>query len=153
MISELPGLFHRLPLERRQRIVRVGWGPAGACWLKPRVEGKIAVSTGHEIVAARANGSRIALKTRSADGQTEFEADHVISATGFQTDVRRVPYLDAGLRNLIHTIDGAPALDHCLQSSVPGLFFAGMASAQSFGPVMRFMFGAKHAAPKLARVL
>jgi hypothetical protein len=39
-----------------------------------------------------------------------------------------------------------PILDRALQSSIAGLHFVGVTSAQSFGPVMRFVYGAKHAA-------
>jgi len=46
-----------------------------------------------------------------------------------------------------------PILDRALQSSVTGLHFVGVASAQSFGPVMRFVYGAKHAAAFLTAYL
>jgi hypothetical protein len=36
---------------------------------------------------------------------------------------------------------------------VPGLYFAGIAAANSFGPVMRFAFGAGFAARRLADTL
>jgi len=36
---------------------------------------------------------------------------------------------------------------------MPGLYFAGVAAANSFGPVMRFAFGAGFAARTLARTL
>ena len=36
---------------------------------------------------------------------------------------------------------------------MPGLYFAGVAAANSFGPVMRFAFGAGFAARTLARAL
>ena len=37
-------------------------------------------------------------------------------------------------------------LTPAFESTVPGLYFIGAASAPTFGPVMRFMFGAKHPA-------
>jgi hypothetical protein len=36
---------------------------------------------------------------------------------------------------------------------MPGLYFAGVAAANSFGPVMRFAFGAGFAARTLTRAL
>src|SRR5205085_7002203 len=48
-ISELPALFHRLPLRRRDHIVTTSWGPSGAWWLKQRVVKKIAVLTSRPI--------------------------------------------------------------------------------------------------------
>ena len=35
--------------------------------------------------------------------------------------------------------------------SVPGLHFAGAPATNTFGPVMRFVFGTRHAAPRITR--
>jgi len=61
-------------------------------------------------------------------------------------DLDRVPYLGSALRSKIKTYQGVPILDRALQSSIPNLHFVGITSAQSLGPVMRFVYGAKHAA-------
>jgi len=55
------------------------------------------------------------------------------------------------LRARIRVFDGSPRLSTTFESSVPGLHFVGLASAQSFGPVMRFVYGARHAATILTR--
>jgi FAD-dependent urate hydroxylase len=39
------------------------------------------------------------------------------------------------------------------QSSVPGLYFMGPGVAPTFGPVMRFVYGADHAARAVAPAL
>jgi hypothetical protein len=39
------------------------------------------------------------------------------------------------------------------ESSVPGLYFVGLAAANSFGPVMRFAFGASFAAETLTETM
>jgi len=44
-------------------------------------------------------------------------------------------------------------LSSSFESSVPGLYFAGVSAANSFGPVMRFAFGAGFAARTLTRAL
>ena len=59
-------------------------------------------------------------------------------------------YLDSTLRGSIAREDVAPLLNANFETSVPGLYIVGIASAPTFGPVMRFMFGAKHAASALA---
>ncbi|HET9260763.1 MAG TPA: hypothetical protein VFP42_11620 [Acidimicrobiia bacterium] len=46
-----------------------------------------------------------------------------------------------------------PTLDRHFQSSVPGLFFVGSASAAAFGPLMRFVLGARFTARVLERRL
>jgi hypothetical protein len=54
------------------------------------------------------------------------------------------------VRAAIRTVGGAPVLSTGFESSVPGLHFTGLAAAASFGPLMRFMFGADFAARRLA---
>ena len=39
------------------------------------------------------------------------------------------------------------------ETSVKGLFIVGLPAAPVFGPVQRFMFGAKHAAPAVTKAL
>jgi lysine/ornithine N-monooxygenase len=85
------------------------------------------------------------------DGKTEcLAADHVIAATGFRTDVRRMSFLSAPLRARLDTAHHAPALSSHFESKVPGLYFVGPATANSFGPVMRFVAGAQFTAHRLA---
>jgi hypothetical protein len=43
-----------------------------------------------------------------------------------------------------------PILSAHFESSVPGLYFAGLPSAYSFGPVMRFVAGAAFTAHKIS---
>jgi hypothetical protein len=62
--------------------------------------------------------------------------------------------LEASLARAINReAAGLPALDPHYETSVPGLFVVGVASAPVFGPIMRFMYGAKHVAPVLTRRL
>jgi hypothetical protein len=44
-------------------------------------------------------------------------------------------------------------LSSSLESSVPGIYFVGIAAANSFGPVMRFAFGAGFAARRLTEAM
>jgi len=94
-------------------------------------------------------GGKLALAVQSPEKTVTFETDHVIAATGYRVDLDRIQYLSPGLRAKIRTYEGAPILDRALQSSIAGLHFVGVTSAQSFGPVMRFVYGAKHAAALL----
>jgi len=64
----------------------------------------------------------------------------LIAGAGYKVDLHRLRWIDAGLRSGIMT-------------SVPGLHFTGLASALSFGPVMRFVYGTKHAAVILTAYL
>lgn len=49
--------------------------------------------------------------------------------------------------------EGSPVLSRHFESSVAGLYFVGLAAADSFGPMLRFAYGAKYTARRLARHL
>jgi len=146
IVSELPKVFRRLPLQMRHDYVTKSWGPAGAWWLLERARDRFPLSTSHTVTRAVEHGGKLALTVQNRERTVAFETDHVIAATGYRVDLDRIPYLSPVLRAKIKTHEGAPILDRALQSSVAGLHFVGVASAQSFGPVMRFVYGAKHAA-------
>ena len=78
--------------------------------------------------------------------QREIVTEHVIAATGYKVDLERLKFLSPEIRSRLKTVQGAPMLSSTFESSVPGLYFAGVAAANSFGPVMRFAFGAGFAA-------
>ena len=50
----------------------------------------------------------------------------------------------------MHRYDGAPRLSRHFESSVPGLYVAGVAAAASFGPLARFIAGAPFVVPRIA---
>lgn len=153
LFSEFPRLFKLLPDETRLRIVRNGWGPSGAWWLRERVDGKLPLLTGHRLTSATERGGRVVLQLIGVNGAREIETDHVIAATGFKVDFNRLSFIDPALRARVALIDGSPALSRRFETSAPGLYAMGVMSAATFGPVMRFMYGAKHAAPALTRRL
>jgi hypothetical protein len=68
-------------------------------------------------------------------------------------NLERLKFLNAEIRSQLKVVGGAPVLSSTFESSIPGLHFAGVAAANSFGPVMRFAFGAGFAARTLTRAL
>ncbi|MGA7538996.1 MAG: NAD(P)-binding domain-containing protein [Steroidobacteraceae bacterium] len=151
-ISELPGIFRRVfQPAKRHRFVAGAYGASGAWWLRERVEGRIEVWLGSRLEAVSIDDGKVLIRVAGAEGTDEIATDHLISATGFRVDINRLGYLDpellASLRTEAH---GIPALSGGFESSVPNLFVVGAASSPVFGPIMRFMYGAKHAAPQLA---
>jgi hypothetical protein len=62
-------------------------------------------------------------------------------------------FLDEQLASRLRTVAHAPAVGRDYESSVPGLFVVGPAVAPIFGPVMRFVYGADHAAGTVGRRL
>lgn len=150
-VSELPRLFRFLfAAEKRQGFVSRSYGPAGAWWLRERVEGKVELLFRHQVRSSQEVGGRVRLVVEGPEGTKEILTDHIISATGFKVNLDQVDYLDSSLKESIAREGKAPRLDASFETSVPGLFLVGASSAGTFGPVMRFMFGAKHAAPILA---
>jgi FAD-dependent urate hydroxylase len=149
--SELPRAFFMLPRARRRHILATAHAPAGAWWLKRRVAGKVPLLTSHDVVAAAALGDKLDLTVRSDRGTQHIATDHVIAATGYRVDLDRLTFLEPPLRAAIKIADGAPVLNPVFESSVPGLHFVGLSSALSFGPVMRFVYGASHAATIVTR--
>jgi hypothetical protein len=83
----------------------------------------------------------------------EIVADHIIAGTGYRVSINSLKLLSEEIRSNVQQAKGSPVLSANFESSVPGLYFTGLASANSFGPVMRFAFGAKFTAQRLARVL
>jgi hypothetical protein len=150
--SELPWAVRRLPAATRERIAATALGPAGAWWLRERFEGRVPVLLGHRLQRAIAAGSRTRLGlTTEAGENVVVDTGHVIAATGFVPDLDRLELLDAGLRAGLRRVGGggSPELSAGFESSYPGLFFAGLLTAPSFGPSMRFVHGAGFAAGRL----
>jgi len=148
--TTLPDLFRLLPDRERSERARTFLGPAGAWWLRSRVEGVVPMQVGTEIVSACRVGDRVQLDL-FGPGPSVIECDHVIAATGFRFDVDRLRFLDPAVRGSLRVSGGAPVLDRSFESSVPGLHFIGAISAPSMGPSMRFVAGTHFAAPRVAR--
>ena len=101
--------------------------------------------------AAAVNEGQARLVLRQSGREDQLlEVDHVIAATGYKALVSRLTFIDESLRGRVRTTGGAPALDRHFESSVPGLYFVGAAAANSFGPLLRFAYGAKFAARRVA---
>jgi FAD-dependent urate hydroxylase len=151
--AERPGLFRRLPEATRTRVAATALGPAGAWWVRDRVEPVVETMLGREVVAARAVPGGVRLETVSRTGEPSFlDTEHVIAATGFRATRDRLGLLSEELRaSLTTTSDGAPAVGPTFESSCHGLFLAGLLTASTFGPAMRFVHGATFTATTLVR--
>jgi hypothetical protein len=122
--------------------------------MKDKVVGRVPLLLGRELLAAAVEDSRVALTLSRKDGPHEvLRVDHVIAATGFRIDLSRLTLLSPALRRDIAEYRRAPILTRNFESAVPGLYFIGPAAAASFGPMMRFTFGARYAARRLTRAL
>jgi len=151
MCTDIPLVFHALPASLRVKIVKNHLGPAPCWFTREAVEGHIRTILGVTVAGAHSDGQKVELTLRQpGNGDVRLEVDHVIAATGYKAAVSRLAFIDGSVRSRIRTVDEAPALDRHFESSVPGLYFIGAAAANSFGPLLRFAFGAKYAAKRLS---
>src|SRR6185312_8034974 len=127
-------------------------GPTGGWWLKERVAGRFPVLTDHVVLNAEVRHGQALLHVSLRDGQLlHVQTEHVIAATGYQFSVERLPFLSPQLKSRLRTVRQAPELSPYFESSVPGLYFTGLASGMTFGPAMRFLVGADYTARRICR--
>lgn len=149
-----PSSFHFLPERLRLEIVRTHLGPSGGWFSKDKVIGRVPLLLGYTPERAEIQDGGVLLRLRGTDGaKRKILAGHVIAATGYEVDISRLPFISADIRSKLRTVNRAPVLSSSFESSMPGLYFVGIAAANSFGPVMRFAFGAGFAARHLTRSL
>lgn len=147
-----PGVFRLAPERLRLRIVRRHLGPSGPWFVRDLIREKgVPLHEGYTLhSAALDQGKAVVRFTRSGGPPLELRVDHVIAATGYRATLEKLPFLDPALRGRIRTMgQGYPVLSSRFESSVPGLYFAGLLSAGSFGPLMRFALGARYTARRL----
>jgi Pyridine nucleotide-disulphide oxidoreductase len=152
--TDAPLLFHALPAALRLPIVRRHLGPAASWRMREKIAGRVPVLSGYDVVDAAADGDRIKLSLRTRGGTDSVVFfDHVIAATGYHVDIDRLDFIDGTLRSEITCVDQAPVLTTRFESSAKGLFFVGPVAANSFGPLMRFAFGARFASRRVLGAL
>jgi cation diffusion facilitator CzcD-associated flavoprotein CzcO len=152
-LSRAPALVRRLPVRTRQWLVENILGPSGAWWLRDRVQGRLPVEVLQRIRGASSDGAEVTLDIDTDRGVRSLTVDHVIAATGYRVTLDALGFLTPPLRAQITHTDGTPHLGSAFQSSVPGLYFSGLAAALTFGPLMRFVAGTGFAARRISRSL
>lgn len=154
LCTDAPLLFHAMPERFRLPVVKRHLGPAPGWFMKERVVGRFPLHLGASIRAVEAGDGRIRLDIDLQGGSSDTrEFEHVIAATGYRPEIHRLPFLEPSLLKDTRTVEGTPILDRNFESSVKGLYYVGLASANSFGPLVRFAFGAGFTARRLTRHL
>ncbi|HEY8269230.1 MAG TPA: NAD(P)/FAD-dependent oxidoreductase [Xanthobacteraceae bacterium] len=146
-LVDAPALVRRLPAKLRDRLAERCLRPAATAWLRPRAA-KIRINAGRTIAGARVEGSLVALRL---DNGEQGLFDHVLCATGYKIDIAKLGILSPALLGGIKRSDGYPMLSAGFESTAPGLHFAGSSALRSFGPLMRFVWGAGYAARAVTR--
>jgi lysine/ornithine N-monooxygenase len=154
LVADGAPLYRRLPESFRLDFLHSYLGPAGGSYLRDQIIGKVPIHGSAAISEASLNGDRVQLGVDQADGGHQlFEFDRVIAATGYKIDLARLPFLGPELRSKIDCVGRYPAVSPAFESSVPGLYFAGITTAAMFGPLVRFACGAQLTAGRIARDL
>ncbi|MBN8904383.1 MAG: NAD(P)-binding domain-containing protein, partial [Rhodospirillales bacterium] len=149
-----PMLFHHMPRDFRHMIVRRHLGPAPGWTARAEIERNVTVILRADLVGSRFCEGRPAVTFRIGGAETRtVTADHVIAATGFRADLGRLIFVSPRLRDAISCEGPTPVLSRVFETSVPGLFMIGPIAANSFGPLLRFAYGAGFAARRLSRHL
>jgi thioredoxin reductase len=149
-----PMVFYQMPRDFRHMIVRKHLGPAPGWTSRDEVERNVNVLLGARITrsAMRGNVAEVTF-ARLDGGETTVEAERVIAATGYRVNMNRFRFLSPSILQEVKLEHSAPALSPKFETSVPGLFVIGTAAAHSFGPLLRFAYGAGFTSPRLSRHL
>lgn len=154
LCANLPLVFRLMPEKFRLEKVRRILGPAPCWFTKEQVVGKVGFQLGVSITGATVHNGRVNLQLADKQGaKTTITADHVIAATGYKPDVRRLTFVDSDLLSQIRCVEQTPLLSSNFESTMPNLYFVGITAANTFGPLLRFAYGAGFAAPRLSKHL
>ena len=154
LCARFPLVFRLMPEKFRLEKVRRLLGPVGCWFIRDRVEGKVGFNLGVSIETATLKDGRVSLGLIDSSGlKKNLEADHVIAATGFDPSLRRINFLAPSMVSEIACTGKTPALSSNFESTVKGLYFVGVTAANTFGPMLRFAYGAEFTAPRLSRHL
>jgi cation diffusion facilitator CzcD-associated flavoprotein CzcO len=146
-----PALYRHLPAMLRRRAARRDLAPAPGWFMRGKMDGRVLEYLGYRLQTVREHDGRMQVTATGREGQPlTLAADHVIAATGYRPDLRRLPFLDSGMLDAIAHTAHAPRLSARFETSLRGLYAVGPLAAGSFGPMMRFLAGAGYAAPLLA---
>jgi thioredoxin reductase len=152
--SDVPLLFHALPEALRLRAVARHLGPAPCWFVRDAVVGRLPMHLGATLNRVHLEGPRARLEyTQAGHPAGGLEVDHVIAATGYRVALSRLEFIEQPVQSRIRKVADTPILDRNFETTVPGLYFIGAAAANSFGPLLRFAYGARYAAERVSRHL
>jgi cation diffusion facilitator CzcD-associated flavoprotein CzcO len=146
-----PLAFYHMPQHLKDRAIASHTHAAGGWFMREQVESIIPTLLGRTLIKAEAQHGRVELTLETRDGSHEVEIfDHVVAATGYRVDLKRIPFLSEALKAQIELVGSSPWVSDNFETSVPGLYSIGLSAMQMFGPLLRFMVGAEFVAPRLS---
>ena len=131
-----------------------GYYSSGAAdWLRDRILGKVTLHEGRTVSRiATTSGNGTSVCATLSDGR-RLTTDHVMLATGFRIDLRKLTMIHPSLLADIGAAGSVPVLNSRFESTVPGLYFVGMTALPAFGPLYRFVAGAPASARRVAHAI
>lgn len=149
-----PTWYRNLSQSEKDTVAARMWGEGRLKvepWLAARLrQDSVRIRPDRNVVSVRERGDGALLVT--LDGGEELTADIAIAATGYRTDISRIPFVAAGnVYDRLNVHNGCPVLDEAFQTNVPGFYATGALATQDFGPFFGFTLAARSAAVVIGR--
>lgn len=145
-----PDRFRRQSPEIQEKLLNDCRRPVGAFWLEPRLQG---AKTRTDTTVVRAEAAGDGLRLTFSDGSSD-RFDRVLLGTGYRIDISKYRILHQSLAKQIEqTSDGYPVLTTGLETSIKGLYMAGVVGEKTLGPTLRFVTGTSNASPRIAAAM
>jgi len=146
-LEAFPYLFYRLSQPAKDKYLRTHYNAAASDWLFDRTKDKVHIYEQRTVtqLEPKDGGCDVTL----SDGE-RFHVDHIMLATGYVVNVKKMTMLAPALLEQLREDNGIPQLNSWFETNMPGLYFVGLSSIRGFGPLYRFVVGAKAAAPRVA---
>ena len=151
IFQDAPRVFHALPESMRHEQVSTLLGPSAGWFVKDRIVGKVPVMTGLVPNKATVVNGELHIEARDQfNAARTIVTDHLLAGTGYKIDLRKLGFISDALRAQIAQANNTPILSGNFETSLKGLYFVGPSAMHSFGPLMRFVLGARYNARNIA---
>lgn len=151
-LEHFPYFFQRLSRSTKDKLMNGPgrYGPMGAAWLKPRIEGNVPLHELQYVQEVKEVDDGVLLTLSNGK---KLRTDHVILGTGYRVDINKLPMLHPSLRSEVCTYQHAPILSSQFESSVLRLYFVGFSAVSSCGPLYRFVAGTDATARRITHAI
>ena len=151
VFQDEPRVFHALPEKMRLHKARTMLGPSAGWFMKDSIEGRVPILTGTIPTRVEVKNGKVHVQAKTlAGGDTEIVTSHLVAATGYKVDLRKLPFLNADVLGRIKSVENTPVLSTQFETSIPGLHMVGFAALNNFGPLVRFVLGARYQSRRLS---
>ncbi len=158
LLPMLLGHFTICPRAFAWRLSARTLGPSGGWFIKDKVVGKVPLHLGCTPQGAEVENGKVHLTVQVSRTAAEREilTEHIIAATGYRVDLKRLKFLRSGdSLASSRSVGGAPVLSSSFESSVPGLYFVGSCGRKQLwaghAVCVRSWLCSSHVSPRLWR--